>query len=105
MGKRLYQVQPGDTLRSIATAQQGDEDRWQEIAYHNSLSHPYFIRPGQILLLADDEPLEIVVTGGKEKQPGTKQRAPAGDGHETLSPANLIVLAGVAVVVWWMATR
>ncbi|MEM8534854.1 MAG: peroxidase family protein [Chloroflexota bacterium] len=50
---RVYTVQPGDTLRSIAQSFYGDESRWTEIfeANQDQISDPGVIFPGQILTI------------------------------------------------------
>ena len=104
MAKRLYMVQMGETLKSIAISQLAEENRWQELAYINSLKHPYFITPGQLILLPDNEqPLELVVTA-------PVKASNADDAVDTavdfkLSPAELGLLVGGVVFVWWVWQR
>lgn len=77
MAKTLYTVQSGDTLSKIARDVLGDIERWRELAYINSLSQPYIIYPGQIIMVpVDDAPLDILVTKGQQapdKPPATPQ--------------------------------
>lgn len=104
MAKRLYMVQTGETLKSIAVSQLDEEARWQELAYINSLKHPYFITPGQLLLLPDnDQPLELVVTAPIEKSNTGNAVDTAVDFK--LSPAELGLLLGGVVFVWWLWQR
>lgn len=53
---RTYTVQAGDTLRSIATRELGDANRWSDLARINHLSSPYRIEVGQVLQLSGDAP-------------------------------------------------
>lgn len=89
MAKRLYQVQGGETLKSIARDRLADESRWAELAYINSLDAPYFVAPGTLLLLPADNG-EIVVTVTKGQEPERASR-PAAD--FLLSPAEWTLLA------------
>ena len=106
MAKRLYKVTSGDSLSKIAVNLLGDKERWQEIAYINSLSSPYVIFPGQILLIPDDSSeLEIMVTKGQAppsqgapQAPGTREAPaptapPAWQGIAWLAAAGLALLA------------
>lgn len=101
MAKKLYQVQAGETLKSIARDRLGEESRWAELAYINSLTPPYFVSPGTLLLLpSDGDPLEVVITKGQE--------APERAGPPTpvlLSPAEWMVFGAGAFLLWLLATR
>ena len=57
-GGNTYEVQPGDTLASIADQQLGDASRWTEIFALNlhQIANPDLIFPGQILNLPDASP-------------------------------------------------
>lgn len=102
MAKQLYQVQPGDTLISIAKARLGEEPRWQEIAYINNLSQPYIIYPGQLIMLPSlDEPLEFVITA-PIAQP---DNAATPEVDFKLSPAEFGLLAGGVVLFFWIMMR
>lgn len=102
MAKELYQVQPGDTLISIARDKLREEPRWQEIAYINSLSQPYIIYPGQLIMLPSlDEPLEFVITAPIAKPDDAA--TPKVDFK--LSPAELGLLVGGVALLWWAVTR
>jgi LysM repeat protein len=46
-----YTVKAGDTLATIAEAELGSQDRWQEIASANNLENPDRIFEGQTLML------------------------------------------------------
>ena len=107
MAKKIYKVASGDTLTKIATSLLGDKERWQEIAYINSLSTPYVIFPGQILLIPDDDSeLEILVTKGQEPgevgppvaQSGTDKPLPLAGGSGWQGIAWLVA-AGLALAV------
>jgi len=52
---RLYTVEEGDTLESIADRELGDPSRWAEIFALNrdAISDPDLILIGQILILPD----------------------------------------------------
>lgn len=94
----------GETLKSIALDQLGDESRWQELAFINSLSQPYFVAPGQLILLpSGDEPLEIVIKEYGETP--VKSSAAVPGANLTLSPAELWLLAGGAAFVLWLVLR
>ncbi len=104
MAKQLYQVQSGDTLISIARDKLGEQPRWQEIAYINSLSQPYIIYPGQLIMLPSlDEPLEFVITA-PVAQPD-KDNAATPEVDFKLSPAEFGLLAGGVVLFFWMMMR
>lgn len=99
MAKKLYTVQRGDSLSIIARDQLGDISRWREIAYINSLSAPYVIQPGQLILLpVDDFPLQVTVTEGVP-QPTNGAAASKTAGFE-VTPATLAILGIVAVAVF-----
>ena len=101
MADKLYMVQAGENLKSIARDQLGAELRWQELAFVNSLSHPYMITPGQLLLLPSvDSPLEIVVSGGSKALPD-KGNAPT-PAKLKLSPAELALVFGGVALLWWL---
>lgn len=103
MAKRLYTVQPGESLSVIARDRLGDMERWKEIAYINSLEYPYLIRPGQLLLLPDNgEPLEIVITKGAPQKPAPAGTTTANQAGIQLTPATILVgVAVVAAVLFW----
>lgn len=52
---RIYVVQPGDSIDSIAASQNTSA---QSIIYNNQLIYPYALAVGQALLLSDSAPLE-----------------------------------------------
>ena len=58
----IYQVQSGESLSSIARDVLGDIDEWPTLAYVNSIQHPYWIRPGQILQLPRRDEVILNVT-------------------------------------------
>lgn len=104
MANKLYQVQTGETLKSIAKDHLGDEPRWQEIAYINSLTQPYFISPGQLILLPDDDqPLELVVSAPIAT--ADRNSAVSPEANFKLSPAELGLLVGGVVFLWWILSR
>lgn len=96
----IYTVQSGDSLSKIARDKLGDMERWREVAYINSLSHPYIVHPGQIIQLPDDSsPLVIDITEGTGKPPvvdnplvNNSLAAPALSAGFQLSPATVMVL-------------
>lgn len=99
MAKIIYTVQSGDSLSKIARDKLGEMERWKEIAYINSLSHPYIIMPGQILLLPDDSSeLLIDITRGvtAPEFPDPPIVAPVRSAGFQLSPATAFVLLAVA---------
>ena len=101
MTKRLYMVQASETLKSIAGSQLGEESRWQELAYINSLEQPYYVSPGQLILLpSDDQPLEIVIKKYGQAPQESDAALPKVDLQ--LSPAELGLLAGGVVFLWWL---
>lgn len=104
MANKLYQVQQGETLKSIAIGRFKDESRWQEIAYINSLSQPYFVTPGQLILLPDNsQPLEIVIKEYGDAPDKSSAASPEVD--LKLSPAELGLFVGGVVFLWWLMTR
>jgi nucleoid-associated protein YgaU len=54
-GQRLYTVQAGDTLETIAQRELGDASRWSEIFALNrsTIRDPDLIFVGQVLILPD----------------------------------------------------
>jgi len=50
-----YTVQEGDTLSSIAEAELGSQDRWQEIARANDIENPDHIYAGQKLAIPAEQ--------------------------------------------------
>lgn len=105
MANKLYQVQAGDTLRKIALAQLGEEPRWQEIAFINSLSQPYIIYPGQLIMVPalDQPPMEVVIK--EYAKPPDTDNAAAPEVDFKLSPAELGLLAGGVFLLWWVVSR
>lgn len=100
MAKILYTVQSGDSLSKIAQDKLGEMERWKELAYINSLSHPYIIMPGQILLLPDDDDeLMIDITDGVTA-PESPIAAPVKSAGFQLSPATALVLLAVAAFLF-----
>lgn len=100
MAKALYQIRSGETLKSIARDRLRDETRWIEIAYINSIEHPYTVKPGQIILIPTlDSELDILVTKGT--------KAPvANGGPNLLSPAEWgLFAAGAFFIVWLWQSR
>ena len=103
MANKLYMVQTGETLKSIARDQLREEPRWQELAFINSLEKPYFVSPGQLILIpgTGDKPLEIVIREQGETPDKGGAAAPGVDFE--LSPAELGLLVGGAVfLIWWV---
>lgn len=97
MAKRLHQVRAGETLKSLALGVLGEEDRWQEIAYINSLSYPYMLKPGELILIPENgAPLEVVITKG--------QPPPVSAANEP-SPAEWAALAVGAVLIYMAWSR
>ncbi len=99
MAKRLYQSKAGESLKSIAATQLGDESRWQELAYINSIEYPYMLKPGQLVLVPENgAPLAVQITeyGGRERRPAPVSSA-------ALSPANWALLAVGAVLLWMLS--
>lgn len=103
----IYTVQSGDSLSKIARDKLGDMERWREVAYINSLSHPYIIHPGQIIQLPDDSsPLVIDITEGTGKPPVVDNplAAPALSAGFQLSPATVMVLL-IGAALFFMSKR
>ena len=103
MAKKIYTVQSGDYLRKIAIEQLGDESRWSEIAYINSLEQPYLIRPNDILLIPDDnDELRVVITEGQKPQaPVDHGAAVTKTAAFQFTPAMIVVVvAAVAFLLW-----
>lgn len=103
MAKKLYQVKGGDTLRNIAQRILGDESRWQELAYINSLSQPYIIKAGQVLMVpSNDEPIEILVEKGqKPVGPPAPARLPGPTAPAT-DPFMLYAMLAIGAAAWWI---
>lgn len=94
---KIYTVKSGDSLSSIARDVLGEMDRWPELAYMNQLVAPYIIRPGMILAMPRDEPLQVTVTEG------TGQAAPMQLAQFSFNPATMVLLAvGAALVLFMM---
>lgn len=66
-----YTVKSGDTLASIAQAELGSSDRWQEIARANNIQNPDRIFAGQKLTI----PTSQDATDSTAKNEGTSQQA------------------------------
>ena len=101
MAKRFYTVKAGDSLSIIARDELNEIGRWQEIAYINSITSPYIIQPGQVILLPVD-------TGGLPVAITDYAPAPTNGGGETkraafeFSPATLALAGIIAVAVFFM---
>lgn len=110
MADKLYMVQAGENLKSIATAQLGDESRWQELAHLNSLSLPYFVSPGLLILVPDagNTALEVItdaiIEGGAPAVPD-KGNAALPETDFKLSPAELGFLMGGVALLWWYLSK
>ena len=92
---KIYTVKSGDSISIIARDVLGDIDRWPELAYMNQLVPPYIIRPGMILAMPRDEPLEVTVTKG--------QAAPMQLAQFSFNPATMVLFAvGAALVLFMM---
>lgn len=99
MTEKIYTVRSGDYLVKIAGSVLGDPARWKEIAHMNALTHPYIIKPGQILTIPGDQP-EVV-----EVQPPLRfevqgQRTAAAAPPPNTSPTTVKLLVGVAVALF-----
>lgn len=57
-----YTVQPGDTLKSIAASQLGDEQLESYLIMINSIPSPYKLSPGDVILVD-----EVEVEGSNKK--------------------------------------
>lgn len=90
---KIYRVQSGESLSSIARDILGDIDEWPVLAYVNSIQYPYWIKPGQILQLprTDEVILEVYPLPEVAAKPTTKFAT---------SPATVIVLAIVAAFLF-----
>lgn len=98
MAKRNYIVQTNDSLSIIARDEVGDIARWYEIAYINSITAPYTIFPGQVLLLPDDEPLVFDIT----EYAKNGQAAPVQKASIVFNPATVaLIVAGAALIYFW----
>jgi len=94
---KIYTVQSGETLPKIATKLLGDVNRWQEIAYINSLTHPYFIRPGQILEIPDDKGELIINVIGKKPTAAASTVKPGFN----ISPATTLLVLAIGAALFW----
>jgi len=89
----IYQVQSGESLSSIARDVLGDIELWPTLAYVNSIQHPYWIKPGQILQLPRRD--EVILNVTAPSVAATEVRA-----QTNYSPATVIVLAVVAALLF-----
>jgi len=92
METKIYQVQSGESLSSIARDVLGDIEQWPTLAYVNSIQHPYWIKPGQILQLPRSDEVILNVTA--------PPAAAAAVRAQTYSPATVIALAVVAALLF-----
>ncbi len=60
MATEIYRVKSGESLSIIARDLLGNVERWPEIAFLNSIRHPYFIYPGQVLELPPENGSDII---------------------------------------------
>ncbi len=81
-----YTVKSGDTLATIAEAELGSQDRWQEIARANNLENPDRIFEGQTLTLPAPED-ESTMAQHKEtaQQEDTAADTPASESGDEMS--------------------
>lgn len=92
----IYEVKSGQNLTVIAEAALGDKTRWKEIAFLNSIRHPYIIYPGQVLELPPENGGDITEVVLPTAAALATQRA-----GFSFSPATVILLvAGVALLLW-----
>lgn len=104
MAKRLYTVQPGESLSIIARDQLGDLTRWREIAYINEIASPYTIYAGQTILLpVDTHPLQVTITEGIPAP--TDGAAAAKKAAIGLTPATLAIFGIAAVAVFLLMEK
>ncbi len=96
MAKRNYWVKEGDSLSIIARDELNDLSRWQEIAYINSISAPYTIFPGQLILLPVENGLDIEITEFGEPPAPNGPAAPPKPAFQ-IEPTTLAMI-GIAVV-------
>ena len=94
---KIYTVKPGDSLSKIARDVLGEMERWPELAYMNQLVAPYIIKPGMILAMPADKPLEVTVTKG--------QAAPMRLAQFSFNPATVALLAVGAALVFFMMKK
>lgn len=103
MTTQIYQVKSGESLSKIAEKVFGDQKRWPELAYANSLSHPYFIYPGQLLEIpqkSDTVVIDIVAPKVKKKPETTPAVAAPITAGFSINPATVILLAvGAALLL------
>jgi len=109
MPNRLYQVQSGETLKSVASTRLNDASRWQELAWINSIDYPYLLTPGKLIMVPDPaEPLEfdvLVPEAGGLVNGAQNVPAPVSSPFLTLSPADLGLVAVGVVLLWLMVKR
>lgn len=55
MSQHTYVVRPGDSLTSIAARLYADPLLWTDLALANDLRDPRFIKPGQVIVLLEDD--------------------------------------------------
>jgi len=92
----IYEVKSGQNLTVIAEAALGDKNRWKEIAFLNSISHPYIIYPGQVLELPSESDSDIVEVTLPTAAALATQRA-----GFSFSPATVILfVVGAALLLW-----
>ncbi len=72
-GDRIYMVQPGDSLKSIARNLTGNQGNWKAIGRYNQLTRADELKVGQVLLIPA-ESLKRVAT--QYKQAGTAPSIP-----------------------------
>lgn len=53
-------VEEGDTLRSIALAHLGSEDKWPILATANHLTNPNLIHPGDLIVVGGARPVPVM---------------------------------------------
>ena len=106
MTEKIYTVRSGDYLVKIAGSVLGDPARWKEIAHMNALTHPYIIRPGQILTIPGDKP-EVVEVQPPLKfdvvgKPAAMHNTAAAPASPKISPATvkLLLALGAALFVF-----
>lgn len=76
-GDRLYIVQPGERINSIAKAVTGNSGNWRKIARYNGIKQPKKLHSGQILLI----PKQLIRT---DRQVEKKELFPVNSPSSTL---------------------